>query len=66
MAEIKPFEPETGNAGVGRKMKYLLLHSVYVGHLYRHTQNRSEKCSGKDYRYVSRKHHHNNFFRHIR
>ena len=54
-AEIKPFEPETGNAGVGKEMTDILLH--FIG-AFRTDMPRTgaEFCSGKDFRYVSGKH----------
>ena len=41
-AEIKPIEPETGNAGVGKKMKEIFVTPLFiVCSPHRHTQNGS-------------------------
>ena len=57
MAEIKPFEPETGNAGVGKKMKNIFVTTFSWCHPHRHAPKEAEKCFRKDFRYVSGKHH---------
>ena len=56
MAENKPIEPETGNAGVGKKMKEKFITLFYGAIRTDIPKNGEKKYSRKDFRYVSGKH----------